>query len=133
MFSSNRRVEFRMCDAAGILYFAKIFDLAHSVYEEFILESNLKLNIFENENFIVPLISTSAEFYNPILLHEKLNVQLKVNKIGTSSFKLHFDFFAEDKKLKASVNTANVFVSKSSFKKTNISNEFLSFLEKHRN
>ncbi len=46
MFSSNRRVEFTMCDAAGILYFAKIFDLAHSVYEEFILESDLELKCF---------------------------------------------------------------------------------------
>ncbi len=72
------------------LYFAKIFDLAHSVYEEFILESDLELNVFENENFIVPLISTSADFYNPIVLHENLDVQLKVSEIGTTSFHLSF-------------------------------------------
>jgi acyl-CoA thioester hydrolase/1,4-dihydroxy-2-naphthoyl-CoA hydrolase len=133
MFSANRRIEFAMCDAAGILFFAKIFELAHSVYEEFILESNLQLNVFENKEYAIPLVSSSAEYKSPILLHQKLKVKLNVTEIGTSSFLLNYDFFDLSDKLKARVKTAHVFVSKSDFIKTNIPNEFLLLLEKHKN
>lgn len=132
MFSSNRRVEFGMCDVAGILFYSKIFELAHSVYEEFVLESDLNLNVFENTEFAIPLVSTSAEYYKPIFLHEILSVQLKVMELGKSSFQLQFGFYGKDEVLKAKVKTAHVFVNKSDFKKTSIHSEFFSLLEKHK-
>ncbi len=128
MFSTTRRIEFGMCDAAGILFFAKIFELSHSAYEEFILKSNLKLNVFDNNEFAVPIICSSSEYHNPIKLHEEIIVELNVTKIGRTSFELTANFFDAESKLKATVKTTHVFVSKSNFEKAEIPKEFLTFL-----
>ena len=133
MFTTERIVEFGMCDSAGILFFAKIFELFHSAYEELVLSSNLDNNFFENEIFAIPLITSNATFRKPIAMHEVLQIELSVVDIRESSFELKTDFFDDDNVLKATVNTTHVFVSKSEFKKMNIQEEFLDFLKEHKN
>lgn len=132
MFKTERIVEFGMCDSAGILFFANIFDLTHSVYEEFVLRSDLEDSYFENEYFAIPLINTSAEFHKPIRLHEILEISLSVSIIGNSSFQLTITFTDHMGELKATTKTSHVFVSKTEFNKITIPNEFLSLLEEHK-
>jgi len=117
-----------MCDIGGILFFAKIFDLTHSAYEEFVLSSNLKQNYFANKLFAMPLINTSAEFYKPIKLHQELEIKITVSRIGNSSFELTTKFFDETGDTKATVITNHVFVDKVDFKKVDIPNEFKALL-----
>lgn len=133
MFKTERIVEFGMCDSAGILFFANIFNLTHSAYEEFILRSDLKDNYFESEYFAIPLINTSAEFHKPIRLHEILEVKLRVTNIGDSSFQLLITFTNQKGELKATTKTSHVFVSKKEFSKINIPDEFISLLEENKN
>ncbi|PIQ09945.1 MAG: hypothetical protein COW71_04500 [Ignavibacteriales bacterium CG18_big_fil_WC_8_21_14_2_50_31_20] len=128
MFSTKRIVEFGMCDIGGILFFAKIFDLTHSAYEELVLSSNLKQNYFANKLFAMPLINTSAEFYKPIKLHQELEIKITVSRIGNSSFELTTKFFDETGDTKATVITNHVFVDKVDFKKVDIPNEFKALL-----
>jgi len=132
MFETERIVEFGMCDSAGILFFAKIFELTHSAYEEFILRSDLENSYFENENFAIPLINASADYNAPIRLHEVLNISIAVSKIGNSSFQLISTFTDDLNISKATVKTAHVFVNKMDFKKTGIPDEFLSLLKKNK-
>ena len=129
MFTTERIVEFGMCDSAGILFFAKIFELFHSTYEEFILSSDLDNNYFENETFAIPLVSSNADFHKPIAMHEVLKIELSVVSIGNSSFSLRTEFYNEEHNLKATVNTTHIFVGKSDFKKMDIPEEFLNFLK----
>jgi len=117
-----------MCDIGGILFFAKIFDLTHSAYEELVLSSNLKQNYFANKLFAMPLINTSAEFYKPIKLHQELEIKITVSRIGNSSFELTTKFFDETGDTKATVITNHVFVDKVDFKKVDIPNEFKALL-----
>lgn len=131
MFSTKRTIEFGMCDVGGIMFFAKIFELAHSVYEEFIMNSNLKTNYFENEVFVVPLVNAGADYHSPIKLHSLLTVQLVVTKIGTTSFQLCVKFLDESNNPKATVNTTHVFIDKTDLVKTTIPNEVLDVLQKH--
>jgi len=132
MFSTKRIVEFGMCDIGGILFFAKIFDLTHSAYEELVLNSNLKQNYFANKQFAIPLISTSAEFYKPIKLHQALEINITVSRIGNSSFELTTLFFDENGEAKATVKTNHVFVDKIEFKKVDIPNEFKALLNTNK-
>ncbi len=132
MFETERIVEFGMCDSAGILFFARIFDLAHSVYEEFILRSELDNNYFEHDLYAIPLVNATADYQAPIGLHEILKVSVAVSKIGKSSFKLIINFADESNKMKATVKTAHVFVDKKNFAKTDIPDEFLQLLNKHK-
>ena len=130
MFSTKRMIEFGMCDIGGVLFFAKIFELAHSVYEEFI-KNNLETNYFENEKFAVPLVNAEADYHSPIKLHSHLTAQLQVAKIGTTSFQLSIKFLDEFNKPKATVNTTHVFLEKSNMLKAKIPIDVLSVLQKH--
>lgn len=132
MFKTERIVEFGMCDSAGILFFSKIFDLMHSVYEEFILSSDLENSYFENENFAIPFINATADFNRPIKLHEVLLISISVSKIGNSSFQLATTFTNELDELKATSNTTHVFVSKKDFKKIDMPTEFLDLLNTNK-
>jgi len=132
MFETKRIVEFGMCDSAGILFFPRLFELTHSAYEEFILRSDLLNNYFENEEIAIPLISAKSDFQEPIRLHEVLNINIKVLKIGNSSFHLKTVFLDEENNAKAIVTTTHVFVDKNDFNKVSIPDEFLSLLKVHQ-
>jgi len=132
MFSTERIVEFGMCDIGGILFFAKIFDLSHSAYEEFVLRSDLEESYFENKLFAIPLINASADFQKPISLHEVLKINISVANIGSSSFQLLTNFLSESGEQKASVKTTHIFVNKLDFKKRDIPKEFLDLLAQHK-
>ena len=130
MFTTKRIVEFGMCDTAGILFFPRIFELMHSVYEEFILSSDLDNNYFEHEELAIPLVNTSADFYKPITLHEVLKIQTTVINIGNSSFQLKTEFYEEE--LKATTITKHIFVDKKNFKSIGIPDEFRKLLEENK-
>ena len=132
MFEAERIVEFGMCDSAGILFFPRIFELAHSAYEEFILRSDLENNYFENEEIAIPLISATSDFQKPITLHEVLKINITVSNIGNSSFQLTTTFLDELNNAKATVTTNHVFVDKKEFKKIDIPDEFLGLLKENQ-
>lgn len=132
MFETERIVEFGMCDSAGILFFARIFELAHSAYEEFILRSDLENNYFKNAEIAIPLISATSDFCKPITLHEVLEINVIVSKIGNSSFQLTTTFLDELINVKATVRTSHVFIDKKGLKKIDIPDEFLSLLKKNQ-
>lgn len=131
MFATERIVEFGMCDSGGILFFSRIFELAHSAYEEYVI-NGLENNYFENEKIAIPLISASSDFHKPISLHEILNINIEVSKIGNSSFQLITTFLDELNSKKATVVTTHIFVDKKEFKKINIPDDFLSLLKKYQ-
>ena len=132
MFEAERIVEFGMCDSAGILFFPRIFELAHSAYEEFILRSDLENNYFENEEIAIPLINATSDFQKPITLHEVLKINITVSNIGNSSFQLTTTFLDESNSLKSTVITTHIFVDKKEFKKIDIPDEFLSLLKENQ-
>lgn len=132
MFETERIVEFGMCDGAGILFFARIFDLAHSGYEEFVLRGELDNNYFENDLYAIPLVSATADYHAPIGLHDVLKMSISVPKVGKSSFHLTINFIDELNNAKATVKTIHVFVDKNNFTKADIPDEFLQLLNKYR-
>ncbi len=131
MFRKEVKVFFSDCDPAGILFFANIFKLAHSVYEEFILECDPRGELFEAEGTIVPLIHSEADFLRPIKLHETIIVNLIVTKLKEASFELTYEFENSKGELAAKVKTAHIFVSKSDFSKREIPKRYLEHFTSH--
>ncbi|MCK5087883.1 MAG: acyl-CoA thioesterase [Melioribacteraceae bacterium] len=129
MFQAKRKIDFYMCDPAGILFYAKLFELAHSVYEEFVLESELEKNYFEDDIIAIPILKAEADFNRPIKLHEEINIELIVTEIKYSTFELTTQFLSLNDELKATVKTVHVFISKDEFKKVEIPGEFRQLLQ----
>ncbi len=120
MFEINYRINFFDADPAGILFFANIFKIAHSAYEKFYDSLKLKHNYFNDNNIVLPIIHSQADFKMPFLPGDYVNIYVVVSKLKKSSFELTFNFFNKEKKIAAVVKTVHVAVTKKDFQKTEL-------------
>lgn len=132
MFQKNIRINFYHCDPAGILFYARLFEICHSAYEEMIKSFNLKDDYWQNEEFVVPIIKTNAEYFFPLKAGNEISIETKVTQLKDNSFELTYGVKNEAARLCASVKTVHVFVDKKSWKKKKIPSDILAGLLKHK-
>lgn len=111
MFETKIKIKFSDCDLGGRIFFAKLFEYAHQVYEEFVLKELFEHNLFKEKKFIVPIVEATANFHLPILLHEEINVNLKVKSLGKHSFVLQY-LFLKNENIVAEAETVHVLIDK---------------------
>ncbi|MBK8945103.1 MAG: acyl-CoA thioesterase [Ignavibacteriae bacterium] len=130
MFSVEYKVMFSDTDPGGIVFFANYLKIAHFAYEQFFASLNLKRNFFLDDEFVIPIIKTNAEFKSPVKFGDKIICGIYVDEIGITSFTLKYDLIVNDK-ISAEVKTTHVFVKKSDFKKTDLPNDLRQILKEH--
>ena len=123
MFKTNLRANFYDCDPAGILFFANLFKFAHYGYEQMMESFNLKIDFFNDENYVLPIITSDAKFIKPIKAGERLELTILVSNLKDSSFELSYTFFHNNDVL-AEVKTVHVCVDKNEFKKIELPQSF---------
>ena len=131
MFSVKKRINFYDCDPAGIFFFARVYELCHSVYEEMIQSFNMKEDYWTNEIFIVPILKSEASYHKPIKYGEMITVQIYVNNLRASSFELNYEIRNDKNEVCTKVKTVHIFVDKKSWKKTEIAEDVKMGLQKH--
>lgn len=132
MFTGKRRINFYDCDPAGILFFAKLFEISHSVYEEMIDSFKLNLNYWNSEKFAVPIIKANGEYFRPINPGDEMKINLSVTLLKENSFQLTYEWLNSDGEMAASARTVHVFVDRSKWKKISIPEEIGKKLESHQ-
>lgn len=111
-------VPFHLGDPAGILFFGHIFMLSHEVMEEFVTKG-LGLpwaSWFQNEEWIVPVKQTTADYEKPILVGLPCLAELQVSAMGESSLAITTTFYQQEAKC-ATVKTVHVFCDRASKRK----------------
>ena len=131
MFTAKRKINFYDCDPAGILFYAKIFELCHSVYEEMIQSFNLKEDYWSNDDYVVPIIHSEATYHKPLVYDSFVKIELSVAGISSSAFKLAYACKNENGELCVQVKTTHVFVDKKSWKKKQIKDDVRAKLSLH--
>jgi 1,4-dihydroxy-2-naphthoyl-CoA hydrolase len=132
MFTVKKRINFYDCDPAGILFYAKLFEINHSVYEEMINSFNLKINYWNNDEFVVPIIKTDGEYLKPVRAGETISINLTVTLKKENSFELTYVWFDKEGDVAAKARTVHVFVDKKNWKKIPLQNELNKGLESHQ-
>ena len=95
-------------DAAGVLYFANLFVLAHECYESF-MEGCISLSqIIAGNETAIPIIHTEADYLKPIMLSDTIIIEMTLSKIGRSSFALEYSFSNADGQSVAKAKTVHV-------------------------
>lgn len=130
-FIIKKKITFYDCDPAGIFFYARVFELCHSAYEELIASFSLNYNYWENENFIVPIINSEASYHKPIKYGQTISVEILVSKLKSSSFELEYLCKNENEEKCVFVKTAHVFVDKKTWKKTEVKKEIMEGLRKY--
>ena len=132
MFTIKRRINFYDCDPAGILFYAKLFEISHSVYEEMINSFKLRENYWSNDSFVVPIIKTDGAYFKPLKAGENISINLSVTLLKGSSFELSYEWINKASELVAKARTVHVFVDKKRWKKIPIHEDIVKGLESHQ-
>ena len=87
VFTVERRVRFADCDAAGIVFFPRYFEMLNGVVEDWFagpLEASFR-ELHVNRHVSVPTAAVEARFIAPSRLEDELTFVLSVTKLGGAS------------------------------------------------
>ena len=132
MFTIKRKINFYDCDPAGILFYAKLFEISHSVYEEMINSFKLKKNYWINDEFVVPIIKTDGAYFKPLRAEAIVTINLTVTNRKENSFELTYEWLDVSGELAAKARTVHVFVNKQKWVKIPIYEDIVRGLESHQ-
>jgi len=94
VFKTERRIEFRDTDMAGIVHFSNFF--AYMEQAEHALLRNLNLGVFceiEGREFSFPRVNAQCNYRQSIRFEDVIEIHVVVKKIGIKSITYGFRFF----------------------------------------
>ncbi len=130
MIEIKYKIGFSDCDPAGIIFYSRVFEYCHKVYEELISSFNLEENYWFNQKYLVPIISSSSKYLKPLKYNDKVTIRLIVKELKKSSFELYYSIY-KDNNLSVVVNTIHVFINPKTWEKTEIPVDIKDKLFKH--
>ena len=98
IFTTDRRVRFADCDAAGIVFFPRYFEMLNGVVEDWFagpLQASFR-DLHLNRHVSVPTAAVEARFIAPSRLEDDLTFALSVTKLGGASCGLRHHISAGD-------------------------------------
>lgn len=132
-FRATIPVRFQDVDAAGVLFFGRIFDYCHQAYEELIGSFGVdRAHYFAGADYLVPIAHAEADYRSPIRLGERVTVTIDVTRMGRASVRLRYRVTgaaAED--LRAEVMTVHAFVDRATMRPISIPEPLRGFFLGH--
>jgi 1,4-dihydroxy-2-naphthoyl-CoA hydrolase len=117
MASSTVKVRFFDCDPAGIMFYARLFDLCHAAYEELIDGMSLSEDFWSNATYAVPITRTEARYLKPIRYGSEIVVSLEIRALTESSYDVHYTCRSSEGVTCAKAQTSHVVVDKTTFQR----------------
>jgi len=109
---TEMRVTFHEADAAGILFFANHFKIAHGAYEDFMKSIGCGLDtIVSDAPYRLPIVHAEADYQQPLVLGEAFTLCLSA-EIGETSFTLAYVFRNKKGRVATRLKTVHVSVDK---------------------
>ena len=124
MFVYQAKTKMHHIDAAGVMFFGHYFYLAHDAYEAFLAEISFPVENILQQNFLIPLTHAEADYKAPVRLGDSLTIDLRVDKIGDTSFTVLYNISNQNNRPVASIKTVHTIISKHSFKPIKIPPDF---------
>lgn len=102
-FARRVLVRFDEADPRGILFYGRVQELSHRVFEEFVVTELVGRweDWFLSDSFIVPIRHAEATFHQPMRPGREYEAQLEVARLGESSFEIATRFLTVDTPLPA--------------------------------
>lgn len=116
MFTITKKINFFHCDPAGVIFYARLFEICHSAYEEMVSDFKLNENYWNNEDYAVPIVKCDAGFFKPVKPGDEVTVELAVTELLETTFELSYTIKNSKGVEVASAKTVHVFVNKKLWK-----------------
>ena len=98
-------------DAAGVMFFASYFRVAHDAYESFMAEIGFSLPDLLRQGQQLPLVHSTADFLQPVLHGEALRIGVGIARIGDASFTVDYLFRTAQEMQAARLQTRHVLIN----------------------
>ncbi len=118
MYSYKTKIKLHYTDAAGVLFFSNHFNLIHDAYESLCEHINFSfVRLIKDEQFYLPIVHAEADFPHPVYVGDEIDIRIRVERIGDTSFTLSYRLTNQDGTLVGTANTVHVSTSKSTREK----------------
>jgi len=96
-YHTTRRVEFSDTDMAGIVHFASFFRFMEGAEHEFLRSLGLSVVLnWEGMSLGFPRVSASCDFIKPIRFEDVVDIEVRLERVGTKSLTYGFTFRLSD-------------------------------------
>ncbi|NGX39763.1 MAG: 1,4-dihydroxy-2-naphthoyl-CoA hydrolase [Chlamydiae bacterium] len=96
MFTYKRTIFLRETDSTGVLFFSEQFNICLEAFEAFFQSQGLHLHeMIEMGKIFLPIVHAEGDYSAPLSAGDRVEVRLRVGKLGTTSFTLDFQIVKE--------------------------------------
>jgi 1,4-dihydroxy-2-naphthoyl-CoA hydrolase len=118
MFTLESIIRLHQADAAGIVFFANYFEIAHDAYEAFMQSIGFGFqHVINKTDFLLLIAHAEAHYRKSLVPGEQVRVQLRTEKIGRTSYVLQYTILDAAGDEVCTVRTVHVAVDKKSGEK----------------
>ncbi|MCE5329850.1 acyl-CoA thioesterase [bacterium] len=130
MYIYKTKIKLYHTDAANLIFYSNLFNLAYECYEEFLENSDFSvLKIINEGKILMPVVHAEADYIKPMRLGDKIEIQLSLFSSGKSSYRLDYNFYNENKEKVAFAKTAHVVISIDNYRPVKIPEKLLNSLK----
>lgn len=91
------RIDLADTDAAGVIYFARAFEICHSAYEHYLATGAIALpEIVKSDNIALPIVHSEADFFQPLFWGDRVLVKITSDPPRQHSFELVYQITPEN-------------------------------------
>jgi 1,4-dihydroxy-2-naphthoyl-CoA hydrolase len=117
-FKYETTVKLYDTDAAGIMFFGNYLRVAHDAYQAFLESCGFSFaDALAEGKLLIPIVHAEADYLQPLLVGDKLSIEMTASKISTHSFVLKYRLSRLDSTLVATVSTVHVTTDRSATEK----------------
>ena len=95
-FKFKQTIQLYHVDAASILFYGQLFFLIHNALDAFLNEIDFSIkDRLKKKDFFYPVVHVEANYSKPLTVGDVLEMELSVEKIGTTSFTIAYALFCK--------------------------------------
>jgi 1,4-dihydroxy-2-naphthoyl-CoA hydrolase len=129
MYIYNTKIRLFHTDAARVIFYSNLFNIAYECYEEFLEKSGFSVKkVLNDGKLLIPVVHAEADYFKPLRLGDKIEIRMALNSSGKSSFVLDYILFNEYGEKAAKVKTIHAIVEAKSGKPIKIPEKLLEIL-----
>jgi len=130
MYIYQTKIKLHETDAAGLLFFSNQFKLVHDAYEALLETIGFGFaELIKNKNYFLPIVHAEADYKKPMFVDDVIEIQVKVSKVGTTSFSFKYDLINTQKEIVGTATTVHVTMDKASQTKIPLPDDMRSKIE----
>ena len=131
-FRYDTRISLHHTDAAGVLFYSRLFELAHDAYERFLESAGFPLSeLLDGRERLLLIVHAEADYHSPLRVADPVTIVVRPAGIGRHSFTLSYEFYTTGEKVAARVQTVHVAVDAASGRKAELPGPLRAGLEKY--